>query len=127
MCWISIMMRSGRMMGSLYWSWRMIMVVHGSWSIMVGMCYRRGCGCHIAWLRKHMVIMMIMVLFMMMRILFMVTKVVTSWRRTNETCWFPKIIRLLRLIGQNISWERCAITHTIAVSEMTMIPFLLEL
>ena len=61
----------------------------------------------------------------------MITMVTTSeamfgWRRTNESCRFPKVWFLLCFILEDIRRERSSIADSITVPEVPVVPLLLR-
>lgn len=75
--------------------------------------------------------MMIMVLVFLMMIfmvkLLMFTIIMMGWRRSNQTSWLPMIGTSMSFSLKDIRGQRSAITHSVAVSEVTMVPFLLQI
>ena len=74
--------------------------------------------------------MIMMMVFLMMVILMvkllMFSIVMMGRRRSNKSSWLPMIWTSMGLSLQNIRGERSAIAHSIAVSEVSMVPLLLQ-
>ena len=75
--------------------------------------------------------MMIMILVFLMMIfmvrLLMFTIIMMGWRRSNQTSWLPMIGTSMGFSLKDVRGQRSAITHSVAVSEVTMVPFLLQI
>ena len=78
-----------------------------------------------------MVIMM-MVLMMLVYMMFLMMEplispiVMMGWRRSNQPSWLPMVRTSMGLSLKDIRGKRSAIAHSIAVSEVSMVPFLLQ-
>ena len=59
-------------------------------------------------------------------IVMMTSEAMFGWRRTNESCRFPKVWFLLCFILKNIGRKRSSIADPITVPEMSVVPFLLR-
>ena len=70
------------------------------------------------------------IIFMMMVLmvkLLVSTIVVMGWRRSNQSSWLSMIWTSMCFSLKNIRGKGCAIAHSITVSEMPMVPFLLQI
>ena len=81
----------------------------------------RRCGCD---MMIMMMVFLMMVIFMVKLLMF--TIVMMGRRRSNQSSWLPMVWPSMGLSLQNIRGERSAITHSIAVSEVSMVPLLLQ-
>ena len=69
--------------------------------------------------------MFLMMMFLMMEFL-MPPIVMMGWGRPDQSSWLAMVRTSMGLSLKNIRGKRSAITHTIAVSEVPMVPFLLQ-
>ena len=111
-CWSNI---------TFVWHMRIVMMMIFMMMVLMRIWHWRRCGC-------DMVIRMMMVFLMMvlMREFLMPPIVMMGWRRSNQSSWLPMVRTSMGLSLKDIRGKRSAITHSIAVSEVSMVPFLLQ-
>ena len=75
----------------------------------------------------HMIVLMMLVYMMFLMMEFLMSPIVMmGWRRSNQSSWLPMVRASMGLSLEDIRGKRSAIAHSIAVSEVSMVPFLLE-